>query len=235
MTKSIPDASITADTAHKEDAGASASADNGVTIPSGIAGLDTDNGLRRTLGNRRLYLSLLRKFAAGQKNTAAGIRSALETGDVNTAEILAHTVKGLAGNIGAVEIHKLAADLEHAISGRQPRENIEARLDAFSKPLEALVIALAPALEDAAAPPAGITGAEVDTGRLRAVYGRLRKLLAEDDAEACGVFEENAGLLETAFPERYRDIDDAVRSFNFKSALAALDAAAARSVLKEDA
>ncbi len=226
MTKSIPDASI--------------NADNGVPIPSGIAGLDTENGLRRTLGNRRLYLSLLRKFAAGQKSTAAGIRAALESGDAKTAEILAHTAKGLAGNIGAAEVRELARELEHAISGRQPREIIEARLEAFSRPTEALVIAIARALESSAEKPGSLlsaagAGVEVDIERLRAVCVRLRALLAEDDSEACEVFEENAALLEAAFPERFPDIEDAVRSFNFEAALAALDGAAAGSVLKENA
>ena len=39
-------------------------------ISLNIEGLNTSEGLRRVLGKKSLYLSMLRKFAAGQKNFA---------------------------------------------------------------------------------------------------------------------------------------------------------------------
>ncbi|MGE5027552.1 MAG: response regulator, partial [Betaproteobacteria bacterium] len=39
-----------------------------VAIPEGVAGLDTALGLRRVLGKTALYLNMLRKFVAGQKD-----------------------------------------------------------------------------------------------------------------------------------------------------------------------
>ncbi|HVR53279.1 MAG TPA: response regulator, partial [Pseudorhodoferax sp.] len=65
-----------------------------------IAGLDTAAGLRRVLGKVPLYRQLLSKFMAGQAGTPQAIAQALQHGDAATAERLAHTLKGVAGNLG---------------------------------------------------------------------------------------------------------------------------------------
>ncbi|MBF0245170.1 MAG: response regulator, partial [Planctomycetes bacterium] len=52
-----------------------------VDLPEDIEGLDLAGGLHRVLGKKGLYLSMLRKFAAGQKNTPVEIAKALDAGD----------------------------------------------------------------------------------------------------------------------------------------------------------
>ena len=66
-------------------------------------------------GNRKLYRDLLTQYIAGQADAPARIQAALATGDRATAERLAHTLKGVSGNIGATVIERLAADLEQAL------------------------------------------------------------------------------------------------------------------------
>src|SRR5665647_2465698 len=44
-----------------------------VDLPSGIEGLDMADGLRRVLGKKPLYLSMLRLFVVGQKSVVAQI------------------------------------------------------------------------------------------------------------------------------------------------------------------
>ncbi|MFM7192756.1 MAG: response regulator, partial [Microcystaceae cyanobacterium] len=77
-----------------------------------IPQLDTQDGLRRVLGKKTLYLSMLRKFLASQSSFQSQITAALETGDHQTAERLAHTLKGVAGNIGANAVQEAARQLE---------------------------------------------------------------------------------------------------------------------------
>ena len=55
-------------------------------------------------------------------------------------------------------------------------------------------------------------------------------MLADDDAEAGDVLDAKADLLNAAFPDHYRKIDDGIRSFDFEAALAALRAAAGQLV-----
>jgi two-component system sensor histidine kinase/response regulator len=61
--------------------------------------------------------------------------------------------------------------------------------------------------------------------KLKAVSDKLEALLADDDGEAADVLDANADLLRTAFPNHYRQIADAIRSFDFDKALTALRAA----------
>ncbi|TAN53061.1 MAG: response regulator [Methylococcaceae bacterium] len=113
------------------------------------------NGLRRVLGKKPLYLSMLRKFCAGQKSVVLDITQALDAQDWDTAERLAHTLKGVAGNIGATSLQQLAAKLEAAIRQRQPRVAVDDGLEELRHPLATLVTQLEqqacglPALEPA--------------------------------------------------------------------------------------
>lgn len=144
-------------------------------VPEGIAGLDTADGLRRVLGNEELYLSLLAQFADGQKDAPARIRGALERGEAKAASIIAHTLKGVAGNIGATDIYALAAGLEREINDGRPRESIESSLEAICAPLEKLV----KALENVTPPPDGPDGTDDE----KAAAGKAAILVVDDAAD----------------------------------------------------
>src|SRR5438046_2205311 len=72
---------------------------------SAALGLDAQDGLQRVAGNQKLYLKLLRQFVDQQGKAPGQIASALTRGDAALAERLAHTLKGVAGNIGAKPVH----------------------------------------------------------------------------------------------------------------------------------
>ena len=55
-------------------------------------------------------------FRVGHEHTAKAIRAALKSNDTELAHRLAHTLKGLAGTMGADELRAVAKDLEMAIA-----------------------------------------------------------------------------------------------------------------------
>lgn len=113
-----------------------------IELPEDIAGLDRALGLRRVLGKKALYLSMLRKFAAGQKAAPRALRMALDAGDRAAAERIPHTLNGLAGNIGAAQLQELAQQLESALrDGMQPGQ-IESMLAALSLSMHELIAEL---------------------------------------------------------------------------------------------
>jgi two-component system sensor histidine kinase/response regulator len=187
-------------------------------LPSAVNGLDTVNALRRVLGNKPLYLKLLNMFAIGQKSATAEILKALESDDWDTAERLAHTLKGVSANIGATGLPQLAEKLEAAIRERQPREVIDGRLDELKQPLAALI----EQLEQVLPKEQDKTIVAVDREKLKAVCDKLALMLADDDSAASDVLDANADMLNAAFPNHYRKLEDGIRSFNFDAALAAL-------------
>lgn len=89
-------------------------------MPS-IAGLNTKQGLHRVAGNRELYGELLLDFAIEQKRLLVEIHKAIRDQNPARAEELNHTLKGLAGNIGATEVMSLSMGLENWLK-RRPEE-----------------------------------------------------------------------------------------------------------------
>ena len=75
-----------------------------VQLNENIVGLDREAGLRRVLGKPQRYAAMLRGFVDAQADTIEHIRKALARGDGQTAVRLAHTLKGLAGNIAASKL-----------------------------------------------------------------------------------------------------------------------------------
>ena len=80
-----------------------------------IEGIDIVDGLRRVAGNRRLYRSLLEQFVVKHADAEVEVAQALKSGDRQRAERLAHTLKGVAGNIGIGHVQSAAAKVEKAI------------------------------------------------------------------------------------------------------------------------
>ena len=186
-----------------------------LSIPANIPGLDTAAGMKRVLGKTRLYLDMLRKFSAGQADAVPHIRHALDEGDLNTAERIAHTLKGTAGNIGAVSIQAAAGEIEAAIRDGRNRPEIEALLAAISPMLADLLARLAgqPAPVEAAGAVA------IDRDRLKQVCDRLAALLADSDPAAEDVLDANADVLRAAFPDRYGELSRHIQAFDFDTAL----------------
>src|SRR6185436_4013879 len=94
-------------------------------LPS-IAGLDADDGLARVGGNRKLYVKILRQFAEQQGPALDQVAHALANGDPALAERLAHTLKGVAGNIGAAGVQSAAGVLEKVIREKAGGADLDA-------------------------------------------------------------------------------------------------------------
>ena len=195
-----------------------------INLPSGIIGLDVNNGLRRVLGKKSLYLSMLGKFVAGQKMVTTNIIKELESNNWDVAMRLAHTLKGVSGNIGATNLQHLAEKLEIAIKERSPRKEVDDRVNQLVGPLEHIIAELEQQLTHTLQ----TATIKIHQETLQTVYAQLEKLLADDDSEAADVWEENATLFSAAFPNQYHKIDESIRSFNFETALLALRVASVK-------
>ena len=77
--------------------------------------IDSHQGLSLMMGKKDLYLRVLLNFRDGQMNTANQIFVAIEHEAIEQAQMLVHTLKGLAGSIGAIQVQAEAAQLELAL------------------------------------------------------------------------------------------------------------------------
>jgi len=109
-----------------------------VCLPDSLPGVSVDAGLRMCNDNRKLYRDLLIRFRNDRQKTTAEIGAALVTGDSAGAVRIAHTVKSVAGTLGAKELSAAAELLEKAIRA-EDREALERRMAKFDTCLKLVV------------------------------------------------------------------------------------------------
>jgi two-component system sensor histidine kinase/response regulator len=180
-----------------------------------VAGLDCAEGLQRAMGDRELYLDLLRRLAASEHNAAPAIRCALADRDPGTALRRAHTLKGLLGTVGAIPAMHCAAALEQALRQGAAPAQIEQAIAALETQLTPLLAALEGGLTISEEPAATAVAPE----EVAQIRQQLTTYLAEDDAEALNCFNRHAAALRAAFPADYPRLADALRAFEFAQAL----------------
>ena len=199
-----------------------------VPLPA-IAGLQMEAALRRVGGNVDLMRKLLRRFVETQGDAMDRIGAAIDNNDLARATREAHTLKGLAGNIGAGGMADSAARLEHVL-GRGAPDGLQAALAALAGELGALLPAITVALGEAGPGPAGAapaTPAPLDTALLAQGLRELARLLGEDDADALKQVERIGPLLTAAGQaEHARQLKRMLGQYDFEGALAQLREAA---------
>jgi two-component system, sensor histidine kinase and response regulator len=195
-------------------------------LPS-VEGLDATDGLARVGGNRKLYLKLLRQFVTQQGDAAAQITGQLKAGDVATAERSAHTLKGVAGNLGAKNLQSAAADLEKLLRDHATTETIEPARLRFEENLSALLERLRPALGEEKPAAAAVAAAPVDLTQLKPVVEQTLKQLSEFDAAAGDSFEANRAVFASLFSAgEFARFEQHLQGYAFGEAQALLEAAA---------
>ena len=85
------------------------------TLPAGPPGFDLERGLRQLGGDEALYLRQLRRFRGQLTTDYATLIDHLRAGDHERASRLAHTLKGVAGTLGAVDLQQRAEQIDHAL------------------------------------------------------------------------------------------------------------------------
>jgi len=174
--------------------------------------------------NPALYRRLLLKFGDSQASFADAFSAAQQDADPAAATRAAHTLKGMAGNIGALGVQQAAQALETACGEGASAAQQQALLVAVLEQL-ATVIASLRALDSpltVADTPAVVAP---DASTVRGHAERLRALLAESDSAAAELWEEHLQLFKAGLPRHWRRIAAGLSDLDLDAALAALDEA----------
>jgi len=194
-----------------------------------IEGLDAQDGLARVAGNRKLYRKLLRQFAEQQAAVRDQIVAALGRGEGSVAERLAHTLKGVAGNIGAKTVQAAAGSVEKLVREKASAEVLAPALEYLAISLDPLVRQLGDALGSpggVAPGPAPAAGPAPDPAKAREVALRLADLLAQFDPTVLDFVEANRAALDPLFSrEGWTAFEQHVQAYAFAEAQAQLDQA----------
>ena len=164
----------------------------GVLVPD-IPGIELPQVLIDAAAqNPGLLATLLGQFLHDHSNDGQTVHQALAAGDLQTAQRVAHTLKGVGGSIGALAMAQRAGELELAL-----REGRHGALSALAEALEAALAPLMAGLRPWAEDGAAIADlAPLLAGPLQA-DGRPRILIVDDE-------RFNLNLLESLLRDDYQ-------------------------------
>ena len=190
-----------------------------------IEGIDVARGLRQCAENRQLYTTLLQKFLRTIAETPTQTREALGNSDLAQAQRLAHSLRGVAANLGAAHCADLAAQLEDAIRQKASLPALDLMLTALELHLTELNAGITAAMPAATLDPTA-TAQAPDTAHWRGVCRALTELLAANDAQANALLEANATLVAMALGAGFAVLQQQVQDFDYSAALTTLKAVA---------
>ena len=194
-------------------------------LPS-IAGLDTKDGLSRVSGNHTLYVKLLRQFVEQQGPAVGEITGALAKGDTALAERLAHSLRGVAGNIGATQVQSAAGLLEKSIRDRATPKDVESAKEHVAAALDPLTTHLRSVLDRSAPESRSTTTTPANPAASLEAAARLTTLLSELDPGATDFVEANYAALRPLFGDgMWPEFEKLVQNYAFADAQAQLDQA----------
>jgi two-component system sensor histidine kinase/response regulator len=185
-----------------------------------IEGIDVAGGIRRVAGNWKLYMDLLRRYVEGQQNAAGKVREALKNKDRALAERIAHTAKGVSGNIGAADVQAVAGELEESIRKVNPESWTEDILKRFAKVLGTTVARIRSVLEaPSEANEMRRDRKTTDPSALTEILQKLTQYVEESDSEAFEYLESVREELSSACPpEVFEKLRESLKSYNFSMA-----------------
>ncbi len=179
-----------------------------------IPGIDVRVGLSIMMGKESLYRKQLLKFLENQGNFVEEFRHSQSWADLAAMQRRAHTLRGLAGNIGANRLRFAAADLEKACGKSEDVPGIEDALQKTVAELEPVLLGLVRFKERAREAEPAV--APLDETKLGELLERLETLLKQSDALASDLATEVAETVEgSRFAADFSAILQAVYSYEF--------------------
>ncbi|KAA6183867.1 histidine kinase, partial [Thiohalocapsa marina] len=202
-----------------------------------LDGIDTAAGLKRVQGNSALYLKLLRKTAQSQANSLEQYDAAVAAGDWTAAQRIIHSLKGVAGNIGAVDLQEACVRLEAAAKSQRPEPQARAAvLQALGQVLTAIA-SLPQAQPPARAQQVRTAKAQqIQPERVAQVLAELARLIADSSFAAATRLAEERDLFSAAgLSAELEQLQAALEEYDFNAAESLLEQLRQRSALRETA
>ncbi|MFP4129044.1 MAG: response regulator, partial [Desulfonatronovibrio sp.] len=141
-----------------------------VELPDHLNGFDLEKGLKSVDGDTAFYHKMLHRFKEQLAAEFALIDEQLQLGENGSGPLMIHTLKGIAGTVGAYHLAKIARDIDLAYKeGRQISEQSRAELSQAMRDAGKQLAGLPP-LPDQNLKVSRADGAEAMTAILKSLY-----------------------------------------------------------------
>jgi PAS domain S-box-containing protein len=181
-----------------------------------IPGIDTAEGLQRSDYNVALYLKLLRDFERHHSEDGRLLQSLLMQGKNMEGMQLAHTLKGVAGNLGAKQLQDICRKIENNLpySGElSDVEELQRILKRLIKAIKQIPDNMVQLNDSAVA--GEITWAEI--------FANLVSLLKQGNIRAVDLISAVHDHAQDQYPELADDFEEQVTKYRFDAALTVLN------------
>jgi HPt (histidine-containing phosphotransfer) domain-containing protein len=193
-----------------------------IVLPE-VDGVDQALGLRSVSGNKKLYLKLLNDFSQSHSDDITLVRNAIDAERLDEAERIVHTLKGLAGSLGAQNLYLESKALEDALK-KQQKEEYQALLDALGDVAAPIFEQLSKLESDAEDSENDGVEKSINLHEVEALFVQLQKDFAEMDAESSDRVEKLLQHLSgSEFAGMAKQILKQVESFEFDDAAKILE------------
>jgi PAS domain S-box-containing protein len=188
-----------------------------------IAGLDTEKGLANMNGDVGLYQKVITNVLVRHQGSMTELREMIRENDTETALRLVHTLKGVAGTIGAGRLHSTASDLESAL-GHGGGNEIAPLLMDLTEEVERVMDSLDSYLQDRSSVSSGSVdddarGSQLPREQLARMFGELGTLIDEGDPNASALAGRlEASLDSSAAIEEIRKMGEQLDEYEFEAA-----------------
>ena len=184
-----------------------------------VPGLDLDRGLAVLRGNAGKYLELLQRFVATHATDMARLREHLEANDRQSAQRIAHTLKGTAATLGADQLSALSRRVEEALAAEAAsgsrRDALREAMDAVTAAFDTLAAALPRCSDDALHADAAT---KLDPQALRLLLEALHTRTAQSDVAAIDLFQRRAAALRESLGPPGATLEHQLLAFDFEAA-----------------
>ncbi len=183
--------------------------------PAAIPGIDLEATLPRFGGSFARFAALFKRLDASQGGAVAAARACLRAGDRGGAARAVHRLRGVAANLGATDVARLALEFEDAL-----RVDADAALTLRLARLETALDTVLQAAreldlpEDAPARPAR----PAPPCQLHAALAQLLDLLQNNNMKALARFDALRPVIGRAAPAQCQPLADAVATLRFDTA-----------------
>ncbi len=187
----------------------------------GVTGLDVARGLNTVLDDTQLFRKLLMKFHGEYIGFEQTFREQQQRNDDKGAIRSAHTLKGVAGQLGAKEVQSAAQALELACQEQTSQADIEAHLQGVLNTLMPLLVQIKTVLEKTNTTTTyGAKSSTVMSEALRDDLKTLRSLVNDSDTAAVTFLDELQRNPDyAAWRDDFAKVSKALSSYEFEDAL----------------
>lgn len=182
--------------------------------------LDIDRGLQLVQHSTRLYQRIFDRFVSSQRNVVEQVRKAIAANQVEDAVRIAHTLKGLAGNLSSAKLVELARLLELHLTEKAPYEDELVQIQPLVASICDAIEQAKPVIVNQAEPQAVDLLSDED---LRAALRVLRQNLDEADASAVAKIDALKPKVSSAMWQTLSPALSMINQYQFDEAIDLID------------